>query len=109
VRLERSGPRNTLRVGAAMLRYAAGRMLSAESALWQAALLVGVLRGMTAEGAVDPALCITLDGWGGAVHAAPRDTLRRCRAIAAACERIGARWQAVSPPAAVVSGQFPAK
>lgn len=103
VRLERTGRRNRRWMGGAMLRYAAGRALPAEVAAWQSALLLAVLRGQATEAAEpDPGLCLTVDGWAGAAHAAPSDAVRRAGHLAAACASIAERWAAVAPPAAAV-------
>jgi hypothetical protein len=104
-RLDRTGPldrtrrANRLQSGGAMLRYAKDRPLSAEIGAWQSALLLGVLRGQTVDGAtIDPRLCLTVDAWAGTTYPAPSDAVRRCGRLAAACASIAEWWDAVPPP-----------
>lgn len=102
-RLSRKTKTNKIRVGAVALRYAKGKILPAEIAAWQSALLLGYLKE-TQPDELEPEgkLCITLDAYSGICHEAPSDTVSKFKNMTAACATIAERWPNIAPPAGAV-------
>jgi hypothetical protein len=97
--LRRTTKTNKVKSGALMLRYAKGKPLAAEVAIFQAAAIFGYLRTQDAEVAeAEKALCITLDAYTGKCHDAPGDAIYRFNEMKAACASICEWWPAIMPP-----------
>lgn len=103
-RLRRLTRTNKVRTGGGMLRYAKRKPLAEDVAAWQSAFLFGYLGDCDPDGAEEPEheLCLTLDAWSGACHAAPTDSMRRYQNMRAACATIAERWPNVEPPPGAV-------
>jgi hypothetical protein len=103
-RLQRTTKTNKVKVGAGMLRYAKGKALAPNVAEWQSAFIHGYLTAHPIEEAVEPEgkLCLTVDAYSGAVHAAPGDAVRRYQNMMAACASIAERWPNIAPPPGAV-------
>jgi hypothetical protein len=86
--------------GGLMLRYAKGRALKPETALFQSAAIHGLLCQLDdVQGAeVDKSLCITLDVYSGIAHPAPGASVSMFKNIEAACASIAERWPNIKPP-----------
>lgn len=91
---------NQVRVGAAMLRYAKGKPLSAAVAEWQSAYLYGYLKAIGIEdgATVENKLCLTIDAYSGMAYEAPGNSASRFKNMEAACESIAERWPNIKPP-----------
>jgi hypothetical protein len=98
--LRRTTKSNKMTAGAVMFRYAKGKNLSAETAAYQSAAILGFLRQLPSEDGVeiDPALCITLDGHSAIPHRAPSKAITMFKNTLAACETIADAWPNVKPP-----------
>lgn len=103
-RLRRTTKTNKIRVGAATFRYAKGRPLPLAVGEWQSALLFGLrsLPGMADETEPELKLCLTVDAYAGACHAAPTNAVSRFNNAEAACATIAERWQNIQPPTGAV-------
>jgi len=100
LRLRRLTRTNKVRVGAAMLRYAKGKMLPPEVAEWQSAFIHGYLIAIGVEPGAEAELklCVTIDAYAGSAHAAPTDAVQRFNNMKAACATIAERWPKIPPP-----------
>jgi hypothetical protein len=98
--LRRTTKTNKQRIGAIMLRYAKGEVLSPKIANWQTSGIFGFLRsiqeGDTAE--AERNLCLVLDAYTGMIHSAPGNAIYRFNEMKAACADIAERWPAIAPP-----------
>jgi hypothetical protein len=103
-RLRRVTKTNKVRVGAAALRYQKGKALAAEIGEWQSALLFGLLSLPGVADGADPELklCLTVDAYAGACHAAPTNAVSRFNNAEAACATIAERWLNITPPPGAV-------
>lgn len=103
-RFTRTTRTNKVRVGGLMVRYAKDKILDAEEARWQSAILHGCLSATAASLKVDAekALCITMDAHAGLLHEAPGDAVRRYQNVIAACATIADGWDNVKPPKGAV-------
>jgi hypothetical protein len=103
-RLRRTTKTNKIRVGAATLRYAKGRPLPLAVGEWQSALLFGLLGlpGMVDEAEPELKLCLTVDAYAGACHAAPTNAVSKFNNAEAACATIAERWPNIQPPPGAV-------
>lgn len=99
-RLRRTTRTNKIKLGAAMLRYAKGKALPSDVGEWQSAYLFGYLQFVGLEDQAEPErkLCITIDAYSAAVHAAPSDSINRFHEIEATCATIAERWPNIGPP-----------
>jgi hypothetical protein len=104
LRLRRLTRTNKVREGAAMFRYAKGRVLSLEAAAWQSAFIFGYLRDTSIEQNVESerGLCLTIDAYAGVAHPASTDSVSRFQNMAAACQSIAERWPNIEPPTGAV-------
>jgi hypothetical protein len=104
LRLRRTTRTNKVREGAAMLRYAKGTPLHAETAAWQSAFLLGYLGDVSADHTVEPEgkLCLTIDAHAGICHAAPTNSVSRYQNMKAACASIAEQWPNIAPPEGAV-------
>lgn len=95
---------NEIREGAAMLRYAKGKALDADTAAWQSAFLLGYLRDSSIDQTVVPdgKLCLTVDAYSGICYAAPGDAVTRYHNMKAACASIAEQWPNIKPPPGAV-------
>ena len=102
--LQRVTRTNKTKTGLVAFRYAKGRALAEDAALWQSALLFGCRRAFDQEEEAEPEqrLCLTLDAFSGTAHAAPGDAVSRYLNIEAACQSIAERWDSVEPPEGAV-------
>jgi hypothetical protein len=100
LRLRRLTKTNKVRVGAAMLRYAKGKVLPPAVAEWQSAFIHGYLNAIGLEPATEPELklCLTVDAYSGKAHPAPTDSVQRFKHMQAACKTIAERWPNIDPP-----------
>jgi hypothetical protein len=100
IRLRRTTRTNKVREGAAMLRYAKGKQVSSDAAAWQAAFLLGYLQDTSVDQDVQPEgkLCLVIDAYAGACHAAPTNSVRRYQNMQAACASIAEQWPNIKPP-----------
>ena len=103
-RLRRTTKTNQVREGAAMLRYAKGKAVDPEAAAWQSAFLLGYLLETSADHAVVPEgkLCLTVDAYAGALHAAPTDAVSRYQNMKAACASIAEQWPNIKAPSGAI-------
>lgn len=98
-RLRRLTKSNKVKVGGGMFRYAKGKTLASSVADWQSAFLFGYLRDTDSDGGEpEAALCLTIDAFGGVVHSAPTDSVKRFNEMKSACMSIAERWPAIPPP-----------
>jgi len=98
--LRRITKTNKVRTGAVMLRYAKGKPLDKSVALYQSAIMLGVLKASKAEDSSEPegALCLTLDAYAGTLYSAPTDAVTRFQNAKAALETISEQWPGIKPP-----------
>ncbi|MDO9223938.1 MAG: hypothetical protein Q7U20_09545 [Caulobacter sp.] len=102
--LRRMTKTNKIIVGSMMFRYAKGKALSDLAADYQAAAIFGFMKECAVEdGAeLDRSLCITLDGFTGAPHAAPTNSVTLFKNTQAACATIAEAWPNTQPPKGAV-------
>jgi hypothetical protein len=100
----RSTTRNTRRIGSVFLRYAKGKELSEEAALFQSSFSFGYLRLIPFEepAEVEKKLCMTIDGYTGKVNEAPGNAVYRFNEMTAACSDITALWPNIQPPPSAI-------
>lgn len=98
--LQRVTRTNKVKTGFATFRYAKGKPLAEETALWQSALLFGCRRmfDQAEEAEPEQRLCLTLDAFAGKAYPAPGDAVSRFLNMEAACLSIAERWDSVEPP-----------
>jgi hypothetical protein len=91
---------NKVRLGGSMLRYTKGKPLDAETGLWQAALLYGVLEQLAENDNESPEhqLCLTIDAAGGEIYPAPGDSITRFKHMRSALTTISEHWPNIAPP-----------
>jgi hypothetical protein len=91
---------NESRIGAGMLRYQKGKALPPATAAWQSVILLGYLSSTNPDDSQIPEgkLCVTVDAYSAAVHAAPSDAKRKYSQAESACETIAEWWPGIKPP-----------
>lgn len=91
---------NTRKLGAVFLRYAKGKELDQEAALFQSAFAFGYLGQAPFEENAKPELklCMTIDGLSGRRNEAPTNAVYRFNEMTAACADIAERWPSIKPP-----------
>ena len=83
-----------------MFRYKKGTALKPEVGCYQSAAIFGLMRDLADKDAeeVDKALCVTLDGYTGAVYPAAGKAATDWLNMKAALTTIAERWPAINPP-----------
>ncbi len=91
---------NTIKEGAVFLRYAKGKELSEEAALFQSSFAYKFLEDAPFEETAKPEnkLCMTVDGYTGKITEAPGDSVYRFKEMKATCATISAMWPTLEPP-----------
>lgn len=104
VLVARTNQRNNRKIGALNLRYSKSAKLPEQTALYQSALMFGVLRDapFEPEATAEHALCQTLDGFNGKVYCAPTNSIYLYKEMIAACSAIALQWPNIKPPAGAV-------
>lgn len=102
--LTRTTKTNKVKCGALMLRYQKGKALPAQTAAFQCAAALGILKLNHGDDGIEPegALCLTLDAYTGMVHSAPSNAGYLFKEMQAACLSIAERWTSVTPPTGAV-------
>ena len=104
VLVTRTTKQNTRKLGAVFLRYAKGKDLNEEAALFQSSFSFGYLSQTPFEenAAPERKLCMTIDGYSGRRNEAPGNAVYRFNEMTAACADIAERWASIQPPAGAV-------
>ena len=92
--------RNTVKVGAVMLRYSKGKPLKDGVGNHQSAFAFGYLKRTPILEGAEPEhkLCLTLDAFSGTAHQAPGNSIYQFNEMRATCEGIAERWPNIQPP-----------
>lgn len=100
----RTNKRNNRKIGAINLRYSKSAKLPDKTALYQSALMFGVISDspFEAEAVAERALCQTIDCYNGNVVDAPSNSIYLFKEMVAACAGIAAQWANIEPPAGAV-------
>lgn len=95
---------NETRIGAGMLRYQKGKLLSPLVAAWQSSILLGYLNLTNPEDNQIPEgkLCVTIDAYSALAHPAPSDAKRKFSQAESSCETIAEWWPNIKPPTGAI-------
>jgi hypothetical protein len=80
-----------------MLRYAKGKPLAPDIALWQSSFLPGYLKTTNNDTSAEPEtkLCLTVDAHTGQAYPAPGDSVSHFHNMEAACATIADSWEKI--------------